>query len=139
MSRFLDAGYDTEAQRSYAGQSKGGTDFGIGVIIPSQYPHQDLDGSDDGWSPGMDYPGGNPHTPLGKAAEFAADTPAAAAAVAAPPVVPKHHGHPGLKALGAGALAGGIATALKVSAVAAGGIGLGAAGLMYLIAHHPKK
>ena len=65
--------------------------------------------------------------------------PAAAAAVAAPPVVPKHHGHPGLKALGAGALAGGIATALKVSAVAAGGIGLGAAGLMYLIAHHPKK
>jgi hypothetical protein len=137
MSKFLDCGYDTESSRSYRGGSKGGTDFGIGVIIPSQYGHRDIDGSDDDYEgAGMEYPGGNPNTPLGRPAQFAAD---AATPPTAPPVVPKHHGNPVLKAIGAGALGGGIAVALKTSAVVAGGVGAAAAGLMYLITHHPKK
>jgi hypothetical protein len=140
-SHFLDCGYDTESSRSYRGGSKGGTDFGIGVVIPSQYGHRDIDGSDDDYEgAGMEYPGGNPNTPLGRPAEFAADdTPAATAAVAAPPVVPKHHGNPVLKSVGVGALVGGIVTAAKLGAMAASGAGLAAAGLTYLVSHHGKK
>ena len=54
-------------------------------------------------------------------------------------VVPEHHGHPVVKAVGAGALAGGAAVALKVGMALSGGIGLAAAGITYLITKPAKK
>ena len=88
---------------------------------------------------GMDYPGGKRNTPINTPAEFGEDAVTPPVVVVAAPVVPKHHGHPVVKSIGAGALAGGIATALKVGAMASGGIGIAAAAITYLITKPHKK
>ena len=110
-SRFLDAGYDTEANP-----------------IHDKY--------------GMDYPGGNPNTPYNTPASFASDFGLGTiipSQMVKDSVVPEHHGHPAIKAVGAGALAGGAAVALKVGMALSGGIGLAAAGITYLITKPAKK